>query len=88
MAVRLSPEARRAAEDALIAEAITAFHARADRVRAAMKAAGYRIRNLSIGTSSGGPPRPFEARAMAQALAVEPGESQVTVTASGSIQLR
>jgi predicted secreted protein len=88
MAVRLSPEARRAAEDALIAEAIAAFHARADRVRAAMKAAGYRIRNLSIGTSTGGPPRPFEARAMAQAPAVEPGESQVTVTASGSIQLR
>jgi predicted secreted protein len=88
MAVRLSPEARRAAEDALIAEAIAAFHARADRVRAAMKAAGYRIRNLSIGTSTGGPPRPFEARTMAQAPAVEPGESQVTVTASGSIQLR
>lgn len=88
MAVRLSPEARRAAEDGLIAEAIAAFRARADRVRAAMKAAGYRIRSLNIGTSSGGPPRPFEARAMAQQVAVEPGESQVTVTASGSIQLR
>jgi predicted secreted protein len=88
MAVRLSPEARRAAEDALIAEAIAAFHARAERVRAAMKAAGYRIRTLSIGTGGGQPPRPFEARAMAQAVAVEPGESQVNVTASGSIQLR
>jgi predicted secreted protein len=89
MAVRLSPEARRAAEDALIAEAIAAFHARAERVRAAMKAAGYRVRALSLGTSGGGlPPRPFEARAMAQQVAVEPGESQVNVTASGSIQLR
>jgi predicted secreted protein len=88
MAIRLSPEARRAAEDALIAEAIAAFQARAERVRASMKAAGYRIRNLSIGASSGGPPRPFEARAMAQQVAVDPGESQVTVTASGSIQLR
>ena len=88
MAVRLSPEARRAAEDALIAEAIAAFRARAERVRAAMKAAGYRIRTLNIGASSGGPPRPFEARAMAQQVAVEPGESQVSVTASGSIQLQ
>ena len=88
MTVRLSPEARRAAEDALIAEAIAAFHARADRVRAAMKAAGYRIRTLNIGTSSGSPPRPFEARAMAQQVAVEPGESRVDVSASGSIQLR
>jgi predicted secreted protein len=89
MAVRLSPEARRAAEDALIAEAIAAFHARAERVRTAMKAAGYRIRTLSIGTAGGAPPRPFEARAaMAQPVAVEPGESQVNVTASGSIQLR
>lgn len=88
MAVRLSPEARRAAEDALIAEAIAAFHARAERVRAAMKAAGYRIRTLNIGTAGGPPPRPFEARALSQAVAVEPGASQVTVTASGTIQLR
>ena len=88
MAVRLSPEARRAAEDALIAQAIAAFRARAERVRAAMQAAGYRIRTLNIGTSGGPPPRPFEARAMAQQVAVEPGESQVSVTASGSIQLR
>lgn len=89
MAVQLSPQAKRAAEDLLMAEAITAFHARADRVRAAMKASGYRIRSLTIGTPSGGPPRPFEARAaLAQQVAVEPGQSQVTVTVSGSIQLR
>jgi predicted secreted protein len=89
MAVRLSPEARRAAENALISEAIAAFRTRAERVSAAMKAPGYRIRNLTLGTSSGGPPpRPFEARAMAQPVAVEPGESQVTVTVSGSIELR
>ncbi len=87
MAVRLSPEARRAAEDALIAEAIAAFRARAEQVRTAMRAAGYRIRTLNINASSGAPPRPFEARTMAQQVAVEPGESQVSVTASGSIQL-
>jgi len=89
MAVQLSTAARRAAEDALIREAIAAFHARAELVRSAMKASGYRVRTLNIGTSGGPPPpRPFEARALAQQVAVEPGESQVTVTATGSIQLR
>jgi predicted secreted protein len=88
MAVQLSPAARRVAEDALIREAIAAFHARADLVRSAMNAAGYRVRTLNIGTSGGAPPRPFEGRALAQQVAVEPGESQVTVTATGSIQLR
>jgi predicted secreted protein len=90
MAMRLSPEARRDAEDALMAEAIAAFHARAELVRGAMKAGGYRMRSLSIGTTGGQPPRPFEARAMSSSapVAVEAGVSQVIVTASGSIQLR
>lgn len=68
MSVRLSPEARRAAENALIAEAIAAFQERAELVRKSMKAAGYQVRTLNI--------------------AVEPGTSQVVVTASGTIQLR
>jgi len=77
MALRLSPEARRAAEDALIGEAIAAFGARAELVR-----------SLSLGSAGGLPPRPLEMRAMAAPVAVEPGVSQVSVTASGSIQLR
>jgi len=88
MALRLSPEARRAAEDALIGEAIAAFRARAELVREAMKAGGYRVRSLNLGAAGGLPPRPLEMRAMAAPVAVEPGVSQVTVTASGSIQLR
>ena len=88
MAVRLSPEARRAAEDALIAEAIAAFRARAELVREAMKAGGYRVRSLTLGTPGGSPPRPLEMRAMAAPVALEAGVSQVTMTASGSIQLR
>ena len=88
MAVRLSPEARRAAEDGLIAEAIAAFRARAELVREAMKAGGYRVRSLNLGTAGGSPPRPLEMRAMAAPVAVEAGVSQVTVIASGSIQLR
>jgi len=88
MAVRLSPEARRAAEDALIAQAIAAFRARAELVREAMQAQGYRVRSLNLATAGGLPPRPLEMRAMAAPVAVEAGVSQVTVTASGSIQLR
>jgi predicted secreted protein len=89
MTVRLSPEARRAAEDALMSEAIAAFHARADLARKAMKAGSYRVRNIAIGTS-GARIAELSARAMvSQApVAVEGGVSQVTVTISGSIQLR
>jgi len=89
MTVRVSREARRAAEDALIAEAIDAFRARAELVRKAMKASGYQVRELALSAGADGPPRPFEMRAMArESVAVEPGTSLVTVTAAGSIQLR
>jgi predicted secreted protein len=88
MAIRLSPAARRAVEDALIAEAIAAFHARARLVQGATKAAGYRVRALDIGTSGEAPPQPYAiARQQAASVAVEAGVSQVTVSASGSIQL-
>jgi predicted secreted protein len=90
MSLELSPDARRAAEDALISEAIAAFHGRAGIVRQAMKAAGYRVRSLDI-QSSGGFPRPFAMARSAPAAAgpaLEPGNSQVTVLVSGSIQLR
>jgi predicted secreted protein len=90
MALRLSAQARRSAEDALIGEAIDAFRARAERVRAAMKASGYRVRTLNLGTAAGSPPRPFEARALASSapVAIEGGVTVVTVSANGSIQLR
>jgi predicted secreted protein len=90
MSVGLSAEARRAAEDALIADAVAAFHARAAVVRAAMKSSGYRIRSMDINAGAAAPPRPFAAGvARAQvAPAVEPGASQVTVTITGTIQLQ
>lgn len=89
LSVRLAPETRRAAEDGVIAEALAAFRARAELVREALKAGGYRIRSLDIGSGAPGPV-PL-ARAMAAApgpVALEPGMSQVSVTVSGSIQLR
>jgi predicted secreted protein len=91
LSVRLSPEVRRATEDAVIADALAAFRARADLVRESMKAGGYRIRSIDIGTAGGSPgPLPM-ARATAATpapIALETGVSQITVTVSGSIQLR
>lgn len=90
MSVRLSPEARRAAEDGLISEAMAAFRARAELVREAMKSSGYRIRNLDIGTTGHFPPQPMfsmRAEAARAPVAVEAGVSQVTVTVSGRIEL-
>lgn len=92
MSFSVSPEARRAAENELITEAVAAFRVRADIVRHALGGAGYRVRNLSI--SSGGvvPPRPVLMRAMSAAAApevmapqLEGGLSQVTVSVSGAI---
>ena len=88
MAVRLAPETRRAAEDALVAEAVAAFEARAELARKAMRAKSYRVREISIGTTGVGPRPMLEMSAAARApAAIEGGVSQVTVTATGSIQL-
>ena len=89
MAMRLAPQTRRAAEDALIAEAVSAFEARAEVVRKALRAKGYGVRELNIGAGGGGP-RPLQyemGAARAAPVAVEAGVSQVTVTVNGSIQL-
>jgi predicted secreted protein len=88
MAVRLAPETRRVAEDALVAEAVAAFEARAELARKAMRAKSYRIREISIGTAGGGPRPMYEMSAARQApVAIEGGVSQVTVNVTGSVQL-
>jgi len=90
LSVGLSTESRRAAEDALVAEAVAAFHARAALVRAALKASGYRIMHIDVG-ASGAPIRPLAQeglRAMAAAPGVEPGTTLVAVSVSGTIELR
>lgn len=90
MSVRLSPEARRAAEDELISEALAAFRARAELVRETMQVQGYRIRSLDIGAAGPQPPQPMfamRAEAARAPVAVEAGVSQVTVNVSGRIEL-
>jgi predicted secreted protein len=90
LSVGLSTESRRAAEDALVGEAVAAFHARAALVRAALKAPGYRIKHIDVG-ASGAPIRPLAQeglRAMAAAPSVEPGTTLVAVSVSGTIELK
>lgn len=90
MALGVSAEARRQAENALLAEAIAAFEERARLARDALQAKSYRIRELQIG--GGGPiaPRPLAARTLAAEVAppaLEAGTTRIVVTASGTVQL-
>jgi len=91
MTVRLSPEARRAAEDGLIPEAIEAFRARAEIARKSLNAKTYRLKSLTVDTGASAPPVPLATMARAESSvpppSVEPGTSQVTVTVSGTVQL-
>lgn len=91
----VSPEARRLAENELIAAAVAAFRQRAAVAQAALQAGGYAIKELNLNAQEEGlPPRPMmkmasEAREDMQVSApvAEPGTSRVTVHAAGSIQL-
>ena len=93
MHLSVSADARRQAENALMAEALAAFDDRARVARDAMKAKGYRVKELQI--SGGDQPRPMMAmgaRAMASesvaAPALEPGTTRITMTVTGTIQLQ
>lgn len=88
MSLSVSPEVRRQTENALHAEAIAAFEERARLVRDAMKAKGYRVRDLQF--SSGESPRPMFAAARQSVAqpAIEPGTTRILITVSGTIQLQ
>jgi predicted secreted protein len=89
----VSPEARRATENELIAEAIGAFKARAEIVKAALAGRGYKLQRLNVVNGYNAPqPRLAMARmaAPAQEVAapnIEAGVSLVTVTANGAIEV-
>lgn len=94
MQFSISAEARKAVENELVTEAIAAFRARADIVRQALGGKSYRLRRLAINTGGFVPPRPILARALASAQVAEVatpqfegGMSQVTVTASGTVEI-
>jgi predicted secreted protein len=84
-----APETRRAAEDDAALEAIASFQARAARYAAALKKP-YKIRSMNIGGGSHMPQPLFRAAMMpaeAAPMPVEAGESNVTVSINGQIEL-
>jgi predicted secreted protein len=93
MSFSVSAEARRAAENELIPEAIAAFRTRADIVRRALDGRGYRIRHLAINSGGAPAPRPIMLRAMAAASSevaapqLEGGLAQVSVSVSGAVEV-
>jgi predicted secreted protein len=94
LAVGLSAEARKSAENALIAEALAAFHERAAILRDAQKAKSYRTKELQVNAGGGGQPRMYAtqrsgvASAMVAPPSVEPGASTIQVSVSGTVQLQ
>ena len=87
----VSPEARRTAENELIAEAIAAFKDRAETVKSAFGGRGYRLQSLNLSTGRN-TPRPLYAAARAAAQEVTPpalegGMSTITVHANGTIEI-
>lgn len=86
-----SPETRRKAEDEALLDAIAAFKARA---KLAADALGkpYRIRQMTLGSQDYRPPMPVMRAAPMAAMEaapmpVEAGESQISATVSGQIEL-
>jgi predicted secreted protein len=93
MRFTVSDEMRSAVENRLINAALEAFKERAAIVVENLQASGYRIVDLNIGTTAQRPPVAYQSRMVLSAMdeaapvAVEGGESDIRVTASGSIEL-
>ncbi|KVE39519.1 SIMPL domain-containing protein [Burkholderia sp. TSV86] len=92
----LSPDAQRATEQKLTAEAIKAFRARAEEATKAFGYSSYSIRDVNVG--GGHSVQPFQPKMMAMAaapvgadaapIAVEGGKATVTVNVNGSVQMK
>jgi predicted secreted protein len=93
MSFSVSDEKRTEVENRLISRALDAFKARAAIVVGNLHASGYRIVDITISTSSQRPPVPYPVGRMVATMqaesrvAVEAGESNVSVTVSGAIEL-
>ena len=94
IAFSVSPQARRQAENELIAEAIAAFKARAEIVRGALAGRSYKIQRLNVSTGYSAPPPRFAVARVMSAGAPEVaapnfdgGVSVVTVTVGGAIEV-
>jgi predicted secreted protein len=87
----VSKEARDAAEEGLIADALAQFDRRAKLVASELGRSGYRIVRISVGTGGFAPaPVPYfraEEQALAAAPALDAGVQTVNVSVSGTIEL-
>jgi predicted secreted protein len=91
----VSPEARRAAENELIGEAIAAFRARAEIAQKALGGRAYKVQRVAVGTGASGPPPRVMMMGRAAALAdaavppppAEGGATTITVGVNGAIEL-
>ena len=88
----VAKETRRALEDDLIDEALTAFRARAGRVSKAMGSKEWSLVELSIGSSGHVPPQPMMRTMATESFSSAPpvfegGSSEVRVDVSGTIEL-
>lgn len=91
----LSREQRATVEADAQSAAITRFKAKAAELAKGFGFSGYSLREVTVSTNDPGFPRPIRAMAMASGVAqaetpvpLEAGKSAVTVTVSGSVQLR
>ncbi len=89
---QVSRDAREAADDALIREALQSFNRRASLVAEELGRSGYRIVRININTGGGrATPMAFRSNAMAEAAVAQPaleaGTQTVSVNVSGTIEL-
>lgn len=92
----VAPDTRRKLEEAMTAEAIAAFRARAETVRSAWNAKGYRLVDMNLGAAGGPQPYMPMVRAMkamdgAESVPAQDmagGDTRLVVNVSGSIELQ
>lgn len=90
----VSDRKRHAVENQLIGQALDAFRERAGIIGDNLQASSFRVVEINVDTATRRPPVPYQARMSSMAMeeaapvAVEAGESQVTVTVSGTIELQ
>ncbi len=91
----VAPETRRELENQLISEAVAAFRQRADKIKNAWNAKGYKLVQMTLGTTNNQPPQPMymvraakmEMADAAPAADYAGGQSRLNVQVSGSIEL-
>lgn len=91
----VSADSRRKVEDSLTAEAIAAFKTRAEAIRTAWNAKGYKLVQMSLGSAGGPMPYMPMMRTMKAAEAdgvpaqdLAGGDTRLAVNVSGSIELQ